>query len=481
MKSKITKKLIVYFLIVILAFSFISGFLFLNLSKKIVERSSLKNLSERGTRIASFISNSSEFSSEGRGRMGSGYRRNNIKLMNELLNTDIRIINKNGSQVFSGRDNPVAFQDLDPKEKEIVERAFNGETSHTDKISLLNSDNYISLATPIKKDGQIIAALLLSENNFLESEFINSYLVIFVISTIIGAILVGLLAVFFANRFIEPLNKLNLATGKLIEGNYKISSGISQDDEIGDLAERLDTLAYRLETARLESDAIDKMRDDFISSMSHELKTPVTVLKSSLEALKEGVISNPSEVQEYHEVLFNEVGFLEKLINDLMDLNILKNSKFQMKMEEIDVINVLNDALRSQSLMAREKGISIEKNFTDDELPFVGDYTRIRQLFITLIDNGIKYSKENSNLVIEEKSDEDSFTCSIINFNSKIPEESLNHIFKPFYRDKNNNRKGFGLGLAIAKEIADAHNIKINVNSDDEKTEFIFIFKKMGN
>jgi len=164
-----------------------------------------------------------------------------------------------------------------------------------------------------------------------------------------------------------------------------------------------------------------------------------------------------------------------------MDLNILKNSKFQMKMEEIDVINVLNDALRSQSLMAREKGISIEKNFTDDELPFVGDYTRIRQLFITLIDNGIKYSKENSNLVIEEKSDEDSFTCSIINFNSKIPEESLNHIFKPFYRDKNNNRKGFGLGLAIAKEIADAHNIKINVNSDDEKTEFIFIFKKMGN
>lgn len=372
----------------------------------------------------------------------------------------------------------INYENLNISERNIVAKAFEGQISSTSESSFFDSESSLNVAAPIIINGEVASVLLLNESNRLPSEFLNSAKLIFLISTLIGGILVTSLAIYFANKFISSVNKLNQVTKKMTAGDYKITTGVSQDDEIGDLATCIDNLADRLEKARLETEAMDQMKDDFISSMSHELKTPVTVLKSSLEALKFGVVIKEDEVQEYYEILNEEIGILEKLINDLMDLNILKNNKFKINKEEVNIIDVLRDSIRSQSPLAREKNIEIKREFSDGYIEFMGDYTRLRQLLITIINNAIKYSEENSTIDIIEETTDYGFVISISNKGEELSEESISHIFEPFYRNKNTSKKGMGLGLAIAKEIANHHDIGIEVERQGKNTSFILKFKK---
>lgn len=498
MTSKITRKLVLYFIIVILIFSLVSGILFLSLGRKSIEDSSTKYLEDRGQRIALFISNTLESESNEekemlergnikqdingpheRIHMKNSPGKKYLKRLNELLETDIRIVSKDDKLIEVGVDKkPVEYNSLKSYEKDIVNKAFAGQVSHISESSIFDDSISVTVAAPIRLKGKIDSAILISENNPLPGDFMNTARNIFIISTIIGAILVAILAIFFANRFIRPLNKLSLTTKELTEGNYRISTYIDQNDEIGDLAYRIDELAQRLEAARIESESMGQMRDDFISSMSHELKTPVTVVKASLEALVSGVITDTKQVDEYHQIIYNEIGFLEKLINDLMELNILRNNKFQMNIEEINIIDVLNDSIRSQSLIAREKNVTIEKKYKDNILIFSGDYTRIRQLFITIINNAIKYSDKACIVKIKQENIGDKNIVSIENTGQVIDPQNLEHIFEAFYRDKNTTQKGFGLGLAIAKEIANHHNIDIEVYSSNNITRFDLIFAK---
>ena len=485
MKSKITRKLILYFLLIILLFSLVSGGLFFILGKRSLEEASANSLIDRVQRLSGFITQIIDNSVDRMGMMPEGHGmmqgkmmhspgRMYLKWMNELLEADIRIVEKEGRSIEAGIDKkPIDFASLNESEQKIVEAAFLGEVTWTKDSTIFSEQTSVTVAAPILSNDEVISVVLLNEEKSLSREFLDSAKVIFLISTVAGVLLVAALAVFFANRFIGPLEKINQTTKMMAEGDYRVRSGVKQNDEIGDLALAVDSLALRLEEARAESEAMNQMKDDFISSMSHELKTPVTVLKSSLEALHLGVVSEEKEVKEYHKILFDEVGVLERLINDLMDLNVLKNKKFELKKEEINIIEVLNDAVRSQTPLARQKGMQIDKNYQENVVMLLADYTRLRQLFITIVNNGIKYADKNSVLKVEEFSKDDKKIIAIRNQGEKIPDHVKEHIFEAFYRDKNTEVKGFGLGLAIAKEIANLHDIKISVEDDENWTSFL--------
>lgn len=491
MTSQITRRLILYFLVIIFLFTLVSGLLFINLGQKGIYDSAVSHAKERGDRIATFVANIVKANEEegdrprrGRndrgqhGQMHNAPSRHYIKWMNDLLETDIRLISRESNEIVSAIDREfVDIDSLSNLEKTLVEQAFNGQIAIGDGNE---SETLLVVAAPIEIDNQIISVALLEENNTMQTEFLRSSFTIFLFSMLIGSVLVTLLAVFFANRFIRPLKKLTSTTEQLIKGDYLVTSEVKQKDEIGDLAANIDLLAVRLEEARMETEANNQMRDDLISSMSHELKTPVTVVKTSLEALKEGVVSNPMEVEEYHNILYKEMGFLEKLINDLMELNILRNPRLKLEKEELNLIDVLGDAVRSQSLFAREEGVAISRDCEDSYAPFYGDYSKLRQLFITIINNGIKYGQNEEKVEIVQVKLQESYRINISNYGPTIDEESLSHLFEPFYRDKNTKKKGFGLGLAIAKEIADNHGVSINVISMKKKTTFILDFPKLS-
>lgn len=500
MKSNITKRLVIYFLIVIIAFSLISSIIMFLASRSSLERNYIANLEKRTEAISKSMTNALEYESEqtnnntdpdlqnngmrmrrGMGpnsmnMMRRGLGSNLLKWIEDFILNEVRVIYKDQANIEVRADKePIKFNNLESFEKDIVEKAFVGKL----EIRSIDKDKQtlIAVAAPLyNASDEIVGAILLNDQVDFTKEILSTAIPSLLISLLLGGLLVTLLALFFANRFIKPIKLINDSTKEMIAGNYKINNDLEQNDEIGHLSDNIDTLASRLEDARQQSMILDQMKDDFVSSMSHELKTPVTVMKSSLEVLNAGLITEDEEVKEYHRVLYKESEILDRLIKDLMDLNILRNAKFTLQKEDVNLIDILDDAIKSQGLMAKEKMIKIEKKFNDNYISFEGDYTRIRQMFTTIIDNAIKYSAENSKVLISEESNKTTSIIKVYNYNNKIDEKMIEHIFEAFYRDKNTKEKGFGLGLAIAKEIANHHDIELSVASSEEKTVFQFIF-----
>jgi signal transduction histidine kinase len=356
----------------------------------------------------------------------------------------------------------------------MIDKALQGESVSLLKGIIVREDALILAATPLyDADGYITACLLLKENTTVPSVLRAEAQRLFLISIGIAALFVFVLAIFLTHRLLRPLRRIQLVTQELSAGNYNVRTEIFQRDELGDLAKDVDVLALRLEEAKKESAYLDRLRDDFISSMSHELKTPVTVIKSSTEALQQGLIAEETR-QSYYDVLYQEISLLERLIQDLTDLNVLRNEKYPLQQEELNVFDVLRDAVRSQRLLAREKDITLEDKIAEETLYFQGDYARIRQMFVIVINNAIKYSVPGSQVRIDFSGSDK--VLSIMNWGKELRPESLSRIFEPFYRDKNTKEKGVGLGLSIAKEIADRHGLKIDVSSGAGETIFSFHF-----
>ena len=260
----------------------------------------------------------------------------------------------------------------------------------------------------------------------------------------------------------------------LAAGNYTAKTGVQQRDEIGELAATIDILSERLDLASRESERLNKLRRDFVANISHELRTPVTVIRGSLEALCDEVVTDPEQVKSYHRQMLNESMFLQRLVNDLLDLSRLQNTDFKIEMEKISLCDVLSDVVRSARHMAQNKNIEIRQEHDAQMCTAFGDYGRLRQMFLIILDNAIKFSPQGGVVTVSLKDK----TVSISDNGIGIAQEDLPYIFDRFYQVKSEkNKNGTGLGLAIAKQIADRHNIHVIVNSrQNEGTAFQFQF-----
>ena len=167
---------------------------------------------------------------------------------------------------------------------------------------------------------------------------------------------------------------------RLARGETGISTGIAQNDEVGALAEDIDMLSVRLKEAREKEAGLEALRRDFSTKLTHELKTPVAVMRSSLEALKDGIITDPAEIQASYDVLCTESRQLDRLIADLLELTALQNPRYPLNKESLDIIPVIHDAIRSLRIHEKEKNIRTEWTAEDTSLPFSGDYGRLRQM-----------------------------------------------------------------------------------------------------
>ena len=259
---------------------------------------------------------------------------------------------------------------------------------------------------------------------------------------------------------------------QLAEGNYQAKCNIKQKDEVGELANVMDLLAGRLDEASKESLKLEQMRKDFVSNISHVLRTPVTVIRGSLEALCDKIITDPKQIDEYHLQMLNEAKFLQRLVGDLLDLSRLQNPDFAIEKQELNLNDVISDVVRSARLIAKNKNININIDLKNTNLKNTGDYGRLRQMFLIILDNAIKFSFENNKVDVLAKND----TIIIRDYGKGINEKDLPHIFDRFYKTHGeHNKVGTGLGLAIAKQIAERHNIElIAQNNFDGGAKFIF-------
>jgi len=478
MKNKIAFKLTLYFSAALLLFSIIIGSVFMTLFKSHTMNLHRTDLEKRAVTMAGTLSELMSGANSGMGMMGGrqgGYGAY-LRFLDDIAMTDIWIVDENLELITSGHmsNEKYNYADLPPDASAVVKQVFEGNTTFSAGFSNLLNTPTLTVGTPIQSGGKVIGALLLHSPVDGMNEAITQGFGILAISMSAALVLSILLSIVFAVVFTRPLKKMKNSAMLLAAGDYSAKTGVLQKDEIGELALAIDTLSERLYLASHESQQLFKLRSDFIANISHELRTPVTVLRGSLEALCDEVVTDPSQVTSYHHQMLNETLFLQRLVNDLLDLSRLQNIDFKIEMQQLSLCDVLNDVIRSAQHMAQLKHIEIRQEQDTKICIVLGDYGRLRQMFLIIMDNAIKFSPQNGVITVSLKDK----LVSIQDNGTGISTEDLPYVFDRFYKVKSEqNKNGTGLGLPIAKQIADRHTINVSVSSTKKTgTEFQFQF-----
>jgi signal transduction histidine kinase len=476
MKNRITWKLTLYFSVVLLLFSAIIGSVFMVLFKSHTMQLQKTELQKRAETMAGTISGFASSSGSGNGMMGSGKMGYGayLRFLNDIAMTDVWIVDENLDLITGGPMTQYQYSDLPQDADKVVKEVFLNRTTFSEGFSGLLNKPTLTVGTPIVSNGKVVGALLLHSPVEGINEANSQGFLILVISMTAAFLLTLVLSGILAANFTRPLKKMKDSAMLLAAGNYTAKTEVRQRDEIGELAAAIDILSERLDLADQEREKLNQLRRDFVANISHELRTPVTVIRGSLEALCDEVVTDPEQVRSYHHQMLNESMFLQRLVNDLLDLSRLQNTDFKMEIQEISLCDVLSDAIRSAQHMAQKKNVEIQQKQEAPMCSVIGDYGRLRQMFLIILDNAVKFSPQGSTVTVTMKGN----TVSIQDCGIGISPEDLPYIFDRFYKvNSEKNKSGTGLGLAIAKQIADRHNIQISICSQvNQGTEFRFQF-----
>ncbi len=395
-----------------------------------------------------------------------------ITYVHQIMNAEVWIVDEKLNVAFADADTKtVDLQKLPQEFEGDVLNIFNGETVHRGSLSEAIVGTGLMVGVPIFIGEEIVGAVMVHSPVSEINHAINRALYIIVFCILIALVITVILSIIMSFSFTKPLSKMKSVALKLADNDYSERSDIDQNDEIGELSAVLDNLSERLLIAEEQRGKLEKLRRDYVANISHELKTPITVIKGSVEALCENVVTEPKMVQEYHSNILYQAKYLERLVGDLLELSRLQNTDFSLEMGEINIAEVLKDSIRSMTPLANDKHISFEIDIKNDFETF-GDYGRLRQMFIIILDNAIKFSPHGEKVAVSLVGD----NVSIRDFGQGITKEQLPHIFERFYKtNAETNSGGSGLGLVIAKEIALRHNIEITAkNSEPKGAEFCF-------
>ena len=244
--------------------------------------------------------------------------------------------------------------------------------------------------------------------------------------------------------------------------------------------EEVSLLENRLAEAVANAESERQTSRDFVSAVAHELRTPVAVIRGSLEALCDGIICEREQVKEYHRQMLNESIYLQRLVTDLLEFSRLQSQSFSIVREPVNVSDVVSDVCRGIRRIADEKGVALERAENSSVFIVKGDYARLRQMLIVILDNAVKFTDRGGKVTVSERIEDGKFYLTVTDTGIGISEEELPLIFVKFHRTiTGQNRNGTGLGLAIAKEIAERHGATVSVESAPGKgSSFTFCFSE---
>lgn len=285
--------------------------------------------------------------------------------------------------------------------------------------------------------------------------------------TISGISLVGLLVLFliiisstyFLRSIVKPVREIGDTAKRIAQGDFNARIGKFYDDEIGELCDTINYMAGELGNA-------EKMKNDFISSVSHELRTPLTAIKGWAETMQMGGSCDAKTMEKGLKIIVNESERLSGIVEELLDFSRIQNNRMVLKMDKIDILAEIDEAI----YMLRERALSENKHLIYEEpeiLPAVlGDKNRLRQVFINIIDNALKYTPEGGIINIEVSQVEENIVIKISDNGCGIPARHLAKVKEKFYK-ANQTQRGSGIGLAVADEIVKLHSGTLDIASTE--------------
>ena len=296
-------------------------------------------------------------------------------------------------------------------------------------------------------------------------EMYNQLIMIIVIifaAFILIVVLMAISGMYFVSSIVTPVAQICNTTAEIAKGDFSVRIDYDYyQDEIGELCMSINNMAQQLSE-------IDKMKNDFISTVSHEIRTPMTAIKGWGETLK-NVSDNPVLLDKGLDIIISETERLSDMVEELLDFSRMQNGKIRIVNEEIDLLYIIEHVYNIYKQKAIKENIDLKLDLNDNtDIRIIGDKDRISQVIINILDNAIKYTPSKGNIFISVARIQ-KYVKIIISDNGKgIPSKDLPHIKEKFYKSDNNVR-GTGIGLAVADEIIKMHAGEINISSEVSK------------
>ena len=376
-----------------------------------------------------------------------------LNLIANSLETDILLVDNLG-YVYA-----VSNLELSDLKFKKLENFAIEEIKGKDKLEVKLNNRYIYLKQIYDEDYFMGSIIFITPLNLIYSSIQKIYSIIW-ISVGICVIVLSLILYYLCRKIIiKPLETINNAARKLANGDIGNRVEIINNDEIGELAESFNTMAISLEESELN-------RREFISNISHELRSPITSVKGFITAILDGVI--PKDKEDYYLRIANdEILRLTRLINDLLDLSTMQAGKLNFIFTELDINHLIKVTVIKMQQKVLEKNIKVEVLLEGEALYVKADNDKIIQVVTNLLDNAVKYCNEDGQIKIISKSKGDKVLITISNNGPSICEEDLKYIWDRFYKaDKSRtNKTSTGLGLSIARNIIVQHGEEIWVEN----------------
>lgn len=488
--------------VVIVSFALFTGIIFLRLYSgsaiEAAERQLLKQSNAIARRVSQFVADKdlSTYPSF-------------LEVLEELETSDVWILSNPDFPMDPRYTNTSIAEDKQPELLPLLENVFSGKASSFSLYSKTYGANYIFAASPINNSrGETIGAVLVNQIAAAQNLVVRRSFTIIMISALIGILISLIIAFLLTRQLSKPISKMRQTALRLADEDYSAKTELTKSGELGELAGAIDVLSERLEKAAKDRANLEQMRRDFFANISHELRTPITVVRAYTETLLDGIVTDEETCFQYYDKIIGECKSMQRLVGDLLSLSKMQNPDFLIEKEPINLIQVFEDVLSGAETIAKEKNINLNFYCSDEILLMYGDYDRIRQMFMVIIDNAIKFSEREGIITIsvmkqyglpslpKEASPlpetitlgkeiyrvrNSKLVISISDQGPGISEEELPFIFDKFYKSKlRQNAKGSGLGLSIARQIALKHSGTVSVSSIlGEGTTFLFEFAEI--
>lgn len=319
------------------------------------------------------------------------------------------------------------------------------------------------------------------------SKIANEFLIYIGIITItLGSVLIF----FYSKRITKSIVNLSHIAKSIANLDFSKKYEVKSSDEIGVLGESINLISEELNKAmdelmvandNLKEDIerkkqIDEMRKSFISSVSHELKSPIGITRGYAEGLKYNIANNEEIRNRYYDILIDEADKMDKLVGQLLNLSNLESEVFELDESLFNISVLVDEVVEKYSPVMEEKGVKAKINI-DDNYFVKADYLRIDQVLCNYLANALNHVDDNKYIEVRAQSIDERVRVSVINSGKKIPKEGLERIWDSFYKvDKARSREygGTGLGLSIVKSIMEHHQGRYGVINKKIGVDFWF-------
>ncbi|MBN2898666.1 MAG: HAMP domain-containing histidine kinase [Clostridia bacterium] len=346
-----------------------------------------------------------------------------------------------------------------------------------ESVSTASGKSVLVYNHPVSKGGYI--SVQLPEEKMDDALMVFQELLFYVALVSLVVAFVG--SIILSRHFSRPVVELKELANRIAQLDFSGRYVENREDEIGALGQHLNVVARELESklTQLEMElkkekTMDSMRTQFVAQASHELQTPLTILRNYVEAIQDDIIE-ANEMDNHVAIMLEEIDDMSDMVSSMLDLNQLRSGQFKIDFDNVEMTALLKSEVERIGESLKLSELNFEVAIDSEEVWIFGDGKRIKQALRNLIENGSKHS--SGYLKLTGRRHGDYYRVSVENSGNAIPQEDLETLWHAFYKAKDNYKKGTGLGLAIVREIIEGHEGRYAIENTSNGVKSYFELK----